>query len=50
MRFEAARAMYDNLQLRFLDVEETSMSPENARMFVAACRILRGRMTPSKAS
>ena len=35
VRFEAARAMYDNLHLRFLDVEETLMSPANARMFVA---------------
>ena len=34
VRFEAARAMYDNFHLRFLDIEETLMSPENAREFV----------------
>ena len=33
--FEAARAMYDNTQLHFLDIEETLMSPENARKFIA---------------
>ena len=35
VRFEAARAMYDNFHLRFLDIEETLMSPENARKFVS---------------
>ncbi len=35
VRFEAARAMYDNFHLRFLDIEETLMSPENAREFVS---------------
>ena len=35
VRFEAARAMYDNFNLRFLDIEETLMSPENAREFVS---------------
>ena len=30
----AARAMYDNAQLHFLDVEETLMSPDNARQFI----------------
>ena len=34
VRFEAARAMYDNAQLHFLDVEDTLMSPENAREFI----------------
>ena len=34
VRFEAARAMYDNSQLHFLDVEETLMSPENAREMI----------------
>ena len=34
VRFEAARAMHDNAQLHFLDVEETLMSPENAREFI----------------
>ena len=32
----AARAMYDNAQLNFLDVEETLMSPDNARRFIKA--------------
>ena len=27
VRFEAARAMYDNFHMRFLDIEETLMSP-----------------------
>ena len=36
VRFEAARAMYDNAQLRFLDLEETLKSPENARRFIAS--------------
>ena len=35
-RLEAARAMYDNAQLHFLDVEETLMSPENAREMIRA--------------
>ena len=35
VRFEAARAMYDNAQLHFLDTEETLMAPENARSFIA---------------
>lgn len=30
----AARAMYDNAKLHFLDVEETLMSPDNARQFI----------------
>ena len=34
VRFEAARAMHDNAQLHFLNVEETLMSPENAREFI----------------
>ena len=34
VRFEAARGMYDNSQLHFLDVEETLMSPDNAREFI----------------
>ena len=34
VRFEAARAMYDNAQLHFLDTEDTLMSPENAREFI----------------
>ena len=34
----AARAMYDNAQLHFLDVEETLMSPDNARQFILALR------------
>ena len=32
----AARAMYDNAQLHFLDMEETLMSPDNARQFILA--------------
>ena len=32
----AARAMYDNAQLHFLDIEETLMSPDNARKFILA--------------
>ena len=28
--------MYDNAQLHFLDVEETLMSPDNARQFILA--------------
>ena len=35
-RLEATRAMYDNAQLHFLDVEETLMSPENAREMIRA--------------
>ena len=35
VRFETASAMYDNFHLRFLDIEETLMSPENARDFVS---------------
>ncbi len=34
----AARAMYDNAQFHFLDVEETLMSPDNARQFILALR------------
>ena len=34
VRFEAARAMSDNTQLHFLDVEDTLMFPENAREFI----------------
>ena len=34
VRFEAARAMYDNAQLHFLDIEETLMAPDNAREFI----------------
>ena len=34
VRFEAARAMYDNFHLRFLGIEEALMSPKNAREFV----------------
>ena len=34
VRFEAARAMYDNGQMNFLDLEETLMSPENARELI----------------
>ena len=34
----AARAMYNNAQLHFLDVEETLMSPENARQFILSLR------------
>ena len=30
----AARAMYDNAQLHFLDIEETLMTPDNARDFI----------------
>ena len=30
----AARAMYGNAHLNFLDVEETLMSPANARQFM----------------
>ena len=32
----AARAMYDNAQFNFLDVEETLMTPDNARQFILA--------------
>ena len=32
----AARAMYDNAHLNFLDVEETLMPPDNARQFIMA--------------
>ena len=32
----AARAMFDNARLHFLDVEETLMSPHNARQFILA--------------
>ena len=35
VRFEAARAMYENIQWRFLDLEETLMSPKDAREFIA---------------
>ena len=31
----AARAMYDNAKLQYLDIEETLMSPDNARRFIA---------------
>ena len=34
VRFEAARAMYDNGQMNFLDLEETLMSPGNARELI----------------
>ena len=34
--FLAARAMYDNAQLHFLDIEETLMAPDNARAFIRA--------------
>ena len=36
VRFEAARAMYDNAELRYLDIEETLMAPDNAREFIRA--------------
>ena len=36
VRFEAARGMYDNARLHFLDLEETLMAPQRAREFVAA--------------
>ncbi len=32
----AARAMYDNSHLHFLDVEKTLMSPDSARKFILA--------------
>lgn len=35
VRFEAARAMYENIQWRFLDLEETLMSTKDAREFIA---------------
>ena len=36
VRFEAARGMYDNARLHFLDLEETLMTPQRAREFIAA--------------
>ena len=35
VRFEAARAMYENIRWRFLDLEETLMPPQDARDFIA---------------
>ena len=35
VRFEAARGMFDNSQLNFLDLEDTLMVPENAREFIS---------------
>ena len=35
VRFEAARAMYENARLRFLEPEEILMSPDNAREFIS---------------
>ena len=49
VRFESARAMHDNAQLHFLDVEETLMSPENARAFIRSLEgVPSGRMTPAE--
>ena len=34
----AARAMYDNTKLEFMDIEETLMSPDNARELISGLR------------
>ena len=36
VRFEAARGMYDNARLHFLDLEETLMAPQRAIEFISA--------------
>ena len=35
LQFEAARGMYDNARLHFLDLDETLMAPQRAREFIS---------------
>lgn len=35
VQFEAARGMYDNARLHFLDLDETLMTPQRAKEFIS---------------